>query len=160
MTAKQQLFCDEYLISLNATQAAIKAGYSEKTARFIGAENLTKPNIQEYIEKRLAEKEDALIAKQDEVLKYLSSVMRREHKENVVVTLKTTTEKWVKVDGTDTLKKQSITEEKPAIIEIPAKLSDANKAAELLGKRYGLYTDKFEADIDTELKITVDYGDS
>ncbi|MBQ7006861.1 MAG: terminase small subunit, partial [Oscillospiraceae bacterium] len=136
MTTKQMRFCDEYLIDLNATQAAIRAGYSEKTARAIGAENLTKPNIREYIEKRLAEKESALIADQDEVLKYLSSVMRRELKENIVVTLQTKTEKWVKVEGTDTLKKQSVTEERPAVVEIPAKLSDSNKAAELLGKRY------------------------
>ena len=69
MTEKQKLFCEEYLISLNATQAAIKAGYSEKTAYSIGNENLKKPEIQEYIQKRLKEKEDALIAKQDEVLK-------------------------------------------------------------------------------------------
>ena len=50
LNQKQTLFCDEYLIDLNATQAAIRAGYSEKTARFIGAENLTKPNIAEYIQ--------------------------------------------------------------------------------------------------------------
>lgn len=159
MTAKQKLFCDEYLIDLNATQAAIRAGYSEKTARQMGAENLSKPVIQEYIEKRMAEKEAALIADQDEVLKYLSSVMRREYKENVVVTLKTTTEKWVKVEGTDKVKKQSVTEEHPAVVEIPARLSDSNKAAELLGKRYGLYTEKIEAAVDADLSITIDYGE-
>ena len=75
MTEKQKLFCEEYLISLNATQAAIKAGYSKKTAYSIGNENLKKPEIQEYIQKRLKEKEDALIAKQDEVLKTLTAVM-------------------------------------------------------------------------------------
>ncbi|MFR2182040.1 MAG: terminase small subunit, partial [Hominilimicola sp.] len=69
MTEKQKLFCEEYLIDLNATQAALRAGYSEKTAYSIGNENLKKPEIQEYIQKRLKEKEDALIAKQDEVLK-------------------------------------------------------------------------------------------
>ena len=67
MTEKQKLFCEEYLIDLNATQAALRAGYSEKTAYSIGNENLKKPEIQEYIQKRLKEKEDALIAKQDEV---------------------------------------------------------------------------------------------
>lgn len=50
LTAKQERFCNEYLIDLNATQAAIRAGYSEKTATAIGAENLTKPNIQEFIQ--------------------------------------------------------------------------------------------------------------
>lgn len=52
LTAKQQRFCDEYLIDLNATQAAIRAGYSEKTAHSIGAENLIKPEIQNYIQER------------------------------------------------------------------------------------------------------------
>ena len=87
LTAKQQRFCDEYLIDLNATQAAIRAGYSKKTARAIANENLTKPSIKEYIEKRMAEKEKELIADQDEVMKYLSSVMRREMTESVVVTI-------------------------------------------------------------------------
>ena len=82
MTEKQKLFCEEYLIDLNATQAALRAGYS------IGNENLKKPEIQEYIQKRLKEKEDALIAKQDEVLKTLTAVMRREKPETVVVTCK------------------------------------------------------------------------
>ena len=63
MTPKQQRFCDEYLIDLNATQAAIRAGYSKRTAQAIGAENLTKPLLKEYIEKRMAEKESELINK-------------------------------------------------------------------------------------------------
>ena len=50
LTLKQQRFVEEYLIDLNATQAAIRAGYSEKTAKEIGSENLTKPNIAKAIE--------------------------------------------------------------------------------------------------------------
>lgn len=50
LTPKQQRFVEEYLIDLNATQAAIRAGYSEKTAKSIGQENLTKPDIQKAIE--------------------------------------------------------------------------------------------------------------
>ena len=159
MTAKQQRFCDEYLIDLNATQAAIRSGYSEKTARAIGNENLTKPDIKEYIEKRMAEKKAELIADQDEVMIYLSSVMRRDLKESVVVTLQNKTEKWVKDEDTGKLKKQTVTEESPAVVEIPARLSDANKAAELLGKAYGLYTEKVEQQMDMDLNIVVDYGD-
>lgn len=159
MTAKQMRFCDEYLIDLNATQAAIRAGYSKKTATVIGAENLTKPYIREYIDKRLAEKEESLIAKQDEVMKYLTSVMRRELKESVVVTLQNKTEKWVRDEDTGKLKKQTITEESPAVVDIPARLSDSNKAAELLGKAYGIYSDRVEQEIDMELNIKVDYGD-
>ena len=147
LTAKQQRFCDEYLIDLNATQAAIRAGYSAKTAYSIGNENLKKPEIREYIDNRLAEKEKELIADQNEVMKYLTSVMRREMKESVVVTLQNKVEKWVKDEDTGKLKKQTVTEEKPAVVEIPAKLSDSNKAAELLGKAYGIYTDKIEAEV-------------
>lgn len=159
LTAKQQRFCDEYLIDLNATQAAIRAGYSEKTAAVIANENLRKPYISEYIEKRMATKQEELIADQDEVLRYLSSVMRRQLKESVVVTLQTKTEKWVKDEDTGKLKKQTITKDEPAVIEIPAKLSDSNKAAELLGKAYGIYTDKVDVDADMELNIVVDYGE-
>lgn len=159
LTAKQQRFCDEYLIDLNATQAAIRAGYSEKTAAVIANENLRKPYISEYIEKRMAEKESQLIADQNEVMKYLSSVMRRELKESVVVTLQNKTEKWVKDEDTGKLKKQTVTEESPAVVEIPARLCDANKAAELLGKAYGIYTDKVDVDADMELNIVVDYGE-
>ena len=158
MTAKQQRFCDEYLIDLNATQAAIRAGYSEKTAGVIAAENLKKPIISEYIEKRMAEKEEALIAKQDEVMKYLTAVMRRELSEHVVVT--TTEERSTyEPDAEGKMRKQTVKIEKPEIVEIPARLSDANKAAELLGKAYTLFSDRIEQDVDMELKITVDYGD-
>lgn len=158
MTEKQKRFCDEYLIDLNATQAAIRAGYSKKTARAIANENLTKPYIKEYIEKRMIEKEKELIADQDEVMKYLSAVMRREKTESVVVTLSKEQSTYVP-DEKGTMRKQTVKEDIAQVVEIPARLSDANKAAELLGKRYGLYTDKVETDIDMELNITVDYGD-
>ena len=148
LTPKQKRFCDEYLIDLNATQAAIRAGYSEKTARAIGNENLTKPYIKEYIKKRMAEKDAELIADQDEVMKYLSSVMRREMNESVVVTLQKKVEKWVKIEGTDQMKKQTVTEEQPMIVDIPARLSDANRAAELLGKRYGMFTDRVNLEVE------------
>ena len=84
LTAKQQRFCDEYLIDLNATQAAIRAGYSKKTAGVIATENLQKPNIKAHIEKRMAEKEEALIADQNEVLKYLTAVLRGESMASVL----------------------------------------------------------------------------
>lgn len=64
LSNKQKRFCDEYLVDLNATQAATRAGYSERTAREIGCENLTKPNIQAYIsnkQKILAEKTEIKI---------------------------------------------------------------------------------------------------
>lgn len=158
MTAKQRLFCDEYLIDLNATQAAIRAGYSEKTAGVIGLENLKKPIIKEFIEKRMAEKEAALIATQDEIMQYLTAVMRREKTESVVVTISKKTSTYVP-DEKGIMRKQTVEEESPMIVEIPARLSDANKAAELLGKAYVMFTDKVNTDVDMDLNITVDYGD-
>lgn len=142
LTAKQKIFCDEYIISLNATQAAIKAGYSKKTARKIAAENLTKPVIQNYISERMKQKESSLIATQDEVLQYLTSVLRGESQ-----TIDT-----VLVGMGDGYQEVQEVEKKPSE-------KDRLKAAELLGKRYGLYTDKISADVDMSLDISIDYGD-
>lgn len=158
VTEKQKRFCDEYLTDLNATQAAVRAGYSKKTAYSIGEENLRKPEIKEYIEKRMAEKESQLIANQDEVMRYLTAVMRREKMESVVVTLNTEKTSYVP-DKNGTMRKQTVKQEIPQIIEIPAQLRDANKAAELLGKAYGIYTDKVDVDADMDLNITIDYGE-
>lgn len=144
LTEKQKRFCDEYIVDLNGTQAAIRAGYSKKTARVIATENLSKPSIKEYIDKRLAEKEEQLIAKQDEVLKYLTSVMRGESESEVVV-----------VEGTG----QGYSSAKKVIKKPDER--ERTKAAELLGKRYGLFDSKvtLEGEIDTNLHITFDYGD-
>ena len=154
LTVKQQRFCDEYLIDLNATQAAIRAGYSEKTARQTAAENLSKPYIREYINKRLAEKEAELIADQDEVLRTLTRVLRRQEMDTVVVTCKE------RSSGYDEKGKKVIVEkEVPQLVQVPTKVSDLNKAAELLGKRYALFTDKVDMDTDLDLNITIDYGE-
>jgi len=83
LTTKQKKFCDEYIKSGNAKEAAIKAGYSPKTAYSIGNENLNKPELKAYIEKRLKQLESEKIAGAREVLEYLSSVMRGEQTESV-----------------------------------------------------------------------------
>lgn len=158
LTPKQQRFCDEYLIDMNGTQAAIRAGYSKKTAGVIADENLKKPYIREYIDERMKGKEEKLVAKQDEVMQYLTAVMRREYSEHVVVTLAKEKSTYVP-DQNGTMRKQTIKEEVPQVVRIPAKLSDANKAAELLGRAYGIYSDRVQQDIDMDLNITVDYGD-
>lgn len=142
MTAKQKRFCDEYLISLNATQSAIKAGYTKKYANTNASKLLQNTTIKEYIEKRMAEKESELIADQDEVLKYLTSVMRGESRAEVVV-----------VEGCG----DGYSEAK-RIMKAPDE-KERLKAAEQLGKRYGLWTEKVEQQVDMELNITVDYGD-
>lgn len=143
MTAKQQRFCDEYLIDLNATQAAIRAGYSKKLANTNASKLLQNTAVKEYIEKRMAEKESELIAEQDEVLKYLTSVMRREYAEHVVVTL-SEKKSYYEPDANGTMRKKTEEREEPKVVAIPARLSDANKAAELLGKRYGLFKDSVD----------------
>lgn len=143
MTKKQKRFCDEYLIDLNATQAAIRAGYSKKTAYSIGVENLKKPDIKKYISERMAEKESALIADQDEVLRYLTAVLRGESRSSVVV---------VESTGDFT----SAAREMEKAPDEKEKL----KAAELLGKRYGIYTERTEQAVDMDLKIMVDYGET
>ena len=138
LTIKQKKFADEYIISGNATEAAKIAGYSEKTAAVIGAENLIKPNIKSYIEARLAELEDKAIAKQDEVLKYLTSIIRGEQTEQVLM-----------LDGDGA---QKITN-----IEVSAK--DRIRAAELLGKRYGSWTEKIDITADMEVNFIDDLQD-
>jgi phage terminase small subunit len=74
LTAKQEAFCEEYLIDLNATQAAIRAGYSEDTAAVIGCENLTKPNIQEFIAEAQAKRSERVKVDADYVLKRLVEI--------------------------------------------------------------------------------------
>ena len=76
LTVKQRKFADEYIKTGNATQAAIKAGYKEKTARFIGAENLTKPNVKAYIDAQMRKIEDAKIMKADEALQGITAIAR------------------------------------------------------------------------------------
>ena len=145
LTSKQKRFCEEYIIDCNATQAAIRAGYSERTAKSIGQENLTKPDLKKYIAELLDEVKSNTIAEATEVMEYLTAVMRREYKENVVVTLSEEVSTYVP-DEKGTPRKQTIKKETPQIVQIPARLCDANKAAELLGKRYSLFTDKVEVD--------------
>lgn len=146
LTVKQQRFCDEYLACLNATQAAIKAGYAEKYAGQNADKILKNTKVKEYIENRMAEKEAELIADQNEVLRYLTSVMRREKTDSVVVTLSKETSTYVP-DAEGKMRKQTVKEEIPEIVQIPAQLRDSNKAAELLGRAYGIYTDRIEAEV-------------
>lgn len=131
LTIKQKKFADEYIISGNATDAAKKAGYSEKTAYSIGNENLTKPVIKDYIEARMKKHEENLIASQDEILRYLTSLIRGEQTEQTLI-----------MNGEYG---QEITD-----IEVSAK--DRIRAAELLGKRWGTWTDK--VDITADLAVT------
>lgn len=141
MTNKEQLFIDEYLTDMNQTRA-YKAVYTkvknDNVAAAAASRLLKKPGIQEYIDERLKKISEEKIAKTEEVMQYLTSVMRREKKECVVVTIMEEESTYVP-DEKGTMRKQTIKKETPQIVEIPAKLSDANKAAELLGKVYGIF---------------------
>lgn len=81
LTEKQKRFCDYYIEDPNATQAAIRAGYSKKTARFIGNENLTKPNIQDYISIRNKQLESQRIADMIEIKEFWTTTMREEEQD-------------------------------------------------------------------------------
>ncbi|MDU2725368.1 MAG: terminase small subunit [Enterococcus faecalis] len=123
MTEKQKRFCDFYIETGNAKEAAIRAGYSEKTAKQIGQENLTKPDLRAYIDERLAELKNERTADAQEVLEYLTAVMRGEYKEATLI---------------------GVGEGAQAVADIDVGAKDRLKAAELLGKRHALFTDKVD----------------
>ena len=85
LTHKQRLFADEYLKCGNAAEAALKAGYSKRTARSIGCENLTKPYVKKYIAEQRKKIESHKIADAKEVMEFYSAVLRGEKKETVVI---------------------------------------------------------------------------
>ena len=85
LTEKQKRFADEYIKSGNATQAAIKAGYSKKTAKIVASQNLTKLNVKSYIDDRMKVIEDNRIMTAKEAVEFLTSVVRGNVKETVVI---------------------------------------------------------------------------
>lgn len=125
LTMKQKKFCEEYLVSGNATDAAIKAGYSKKTANRIASENLSKLDVKNYIDEKLKEMESRKIADAAEVMQYLTSVMRNETKETVPM-----------FNGVNI-----------ELVEKDTSIKDRNKAAEMLAKRFGILTDKVALEI-------------
>lgn len=137
LTEKQKAFCDHYIETLNATEAAVRAGYSPKTAKQVGYENLTKPYLKQYIDQRLKALESKRVADAREVLEYLTRVMRGQEEETVVVGGEY---------GVELIKKE------PSIRE-------RNKAAELLGKRYALFTERLDVDGSLSVQIIDDIPD-
>ena len=129
LTEKQKRFADYYIETGNITEAAVKAGYSKKTARVIGQENLLKPAIKGYIDEKLEAMQDERTASAKEVLEFLTNSMRGEIKEEVVVVEGTG-------DGTSEAR----------MVKKQIGLRDRIKSAELLGKRYRLFTDKVEVE--------------
>lgn len=122
MREKHKLFAEEYIRTLNITQSAKNAGYSEKTAHAIGFKLLKNADIQEYIKKRMNDVDNKKIASANEVLELLTGVMRGE----------------VTALGLDT------------------DVQDRVKAAELLGKRYALFTDKTEISGNVDIAAVIE----
>ncbi|MCT3065021.1 terminase small subunit [Lactiplantibacillus pentosus] len=85
LTPKQRKFADEYIKSGNAADAARKAGYSERSARSVGQENLTKPDIKQYIDEQMAEIASKRIMDATEAVELLTSIARGETKETVYI---------------------------------------------------------------------------
>lgn len=137
LTPKQKRFCDEYLIDLNATQAAIRAGYSEKTAGQIGEQNLKKLEIRSYIDDRMAEKESSLIASQEDVLKTLSNILSGEEMGTVL---------------------RGVGKGAQVIDQAPPSNADKIRAAEILGKYYKLFTDRQEVEVKGAVQFIDDIG--
>ncbi len=145
MTEKQKRFADEYLIDLNGTRA-YKVAYpkvkNDATAAQAASRMLRNVKVKTYIDEQLEKIHNEKTADAQEVLEYLTAVMRNEQTEEVVV-----------VEGTGDGYSEARTMEKDTSIK------DRVKAAELLGKRYSLFTDKVDLNADMDLKITVDYGE-
>lgn len=156
LTAKQKRFCDEYLIDLNATQAAIRAGYSPKTACEQASRLLANVKVQDEIAIEMAERSKRTGINQDRVLMEIAKMA------------------FVNIDDVidlDTAKvKQTATKEDLACIqsvkikptefgtEREIKLCDKKSNLELLGKHLGMFKDKVELEADMDLNINIDYG--
>ena len=145
MTEKQKRFCDEYLIDCNATRA-YKTVYKNVKSDVVAATNggrlLRNAEVQKYIAEQMEEIHNEKTADAQEVIEYLTSVLRGESTAQEIV-----------VEGTGDGCSEARTMEKS-----PSE-KERLKAAELLGKRYVLFTDKVETDVDMDLNITIDYGE-
>lgn len=140
LTDKQIIFANEYLVDLNATRAYKKAYPNVKkdsVAAVNGNRLLRNAKVKNYIDEQLKKIEDESIADATEVMKYLTSIMRNELTEEVVV---------VEGEGEGCSSARIVKK------DISAK--DRNKAAELLGKRYRLFVEKIEADVNQTIVFT------
>lgn len=142
LTDKQRIFANEYLVDLNATRAYKKAYpgvRKDETAKAAGSRLLTNVNVKNYIDEQLKKIEDESIADAAEVMKYLTKVMRNELTEEVVV---------VEGEGEGCSSARVVKKDMSA--------KDRNKAAELLGKRYRLFTENIKVEGTQQVQIVDD----
>jgi phage terminase small subunit len=158
LTKKQKLFCEEYLIDLNATQAAIRAGYSVNSAREIGSENLTKPDIRAYIDKALAERSKRTGINADRVIQELAKIALLNITDVVNADDATIKGNANREDTAAILsvKVKTIPTENGEIVEREIKMNDKIKALELLGKHLGMFKDKVELSGELGVQIVDD----
>ncbi|WP_102400194.1 terminase small subunit [Haloimpatiens massiliensis] len=143
LTPKQQRFVEEYLIDLNATQAAIRAGYSPKTAKDIGCENLAKPNIRACIDKAMAERSKRTGINADRVLQELARIGFVNPKD-VINFNKASVESNASEDdlaAIQSVKVKMMQSENGDMVEREVRLNDKLKALELMGKHLGMFKD-------------------
>ena len=140
LNIKQKAFADYFIETVNAYQSAIKAGYSENYAKGNVIKLLENESVKAYIDERMKQIESDRIAKAEEVLAFLSSSLRGEVVEEVVAT--------ETVDGMI----------KPVILKKQLSAKDRIKAAELLGKRYALFTEKVDLEGNVGVTIIDDIG--
>lgn len=162
LRGKQKLFCVNYLANgLNATKAYLDAGYkvkSEAAAQSASSRLLSNDMVQAYVEQQLKIMEDEKIAQTTEILQTLTRILRREEtEEQAVLTKNPTTITMTSAEGE--LYDKFAYEEVIETVELKTKNTDVVRAGEMLGKYYGMWTDKVDIDGDMSIEVIVDYGD-
>ena len=148
LTPKQKMFCQEYIKDLNATQAAIRAGYSEKTSYSIGNENLNKPEISEYIQALSEKRSERTEITADMVVKELAKIAFMKESEfysddGDVKALSELSEDQKSALASYQFKRVNLGEGE--FLDVPVfKAQDKMKALELLGKHLAIFTEKIE----------------
>ncbi|MCC2819550.1 terminase small subunit [Lachnoclostridium pacaense] len=155
LTEKQQRFVDEYLIDLNATQAAIRAGYSVKTANEQGSQNLAKLSIQQAIAEQMAERSKRTGINQDRVVLELAKIAL------VKMTDIVDSQGRIKSDASpddlaciESVKYKESESDTGSSVEREVKIASKLKALELLGKHLGMWNDKLDVNITQPIVIT------
>lgn len=161
LTDKQKRFIEEYLIDLNATQAAIRAGYSAKTAHEQGAQLLAKLSIRLEIDKAIAERSRRTGITQDRILRELAKVAFVNAADVISLDEAKIREDADRDDiaAIASVKVKTIPTETGEIVEREVKTYDKLKALELLGKHLGMFTDKISISGDMGVKIVDDITD-
>lgn len=155
LTEKQQRFVDEYLIDLNATQAAIRAGYSVRTANEQGAQNLAKLSVQQAISEKMAERSRRTGVNQDRVVLELAKI--------ALVKMTDIVDSYGRIKDTamaddlaciESIKYKSSESDTGSSEEREVKIASKLKALELLGKHLGMWNDKLDVNITAPIVIT------